>query len=87
VKNSGYLLCDIVIATPDTVFQDKPHFGFGIVPGDGIDSLWPHVIGSIRGRYFVLILTQQPQQTLDARQTWLTPEPLPDTSARPGCIV
>jgi enoyl-CoA hydratase/carnithine racemase len=57
VHSEYALLCDIVIATPDTVFQDKPHFGFGIVPGDGIHSLWPHVIGSIRGRYFVL--TQQ----------------------------
>lgn len=24
-----------------------------MVPGDGIHSLWPHVIGSGRGRYFV----------------------------------
>ena len=52
-----------MIATPDTVFQDKPHFGFGIVPGDGIHSLWPHLIGSIRGRYFVLT-----QQTLTAKE-------------------
>lgn len=57
VHSEYVLLSDIVIATPHTVFQDKPHFGFGIVPGDGIHSLWPHVIGSIRGRYFVL--TQQ----------------------------
>ena len=39
------------------MFQDKPHFAFGIVPGDGIHSLWPEVIGSIRDRTFVL--TQQ----------------------------
>jgi enoyl-CoA hydratase/carnithine racemase len=51
------LLADIVIATPDTVFQDKPHLSMGLVPGDGIHSLWPEVIGSIRGRTFVL--TQQ----------------------------
>jgi enoyl-CoA hydratase/carnithine racemase len=57
VHSEYVLLCDIVIATPDTVFQDKPHFNFGIVPGDGIHSLWPEVIGSIRGRTFVL--TQQ----------------------------
>jgi enoyl-CoA hydratase/carnithine racemase len=63
VHSEYVLLCDIVIATPDTVFQDKPHFGFGIVPGDGIHSLWPHVIGSIRGRYFVLT-----QQTLTAQE-------------------
>jgi enoyl-CoA hydratase/carnithine racemase len=48
------LLADIVLATPSTVFQDKPHFEFGIVPGDGVNLLWPEVIGSVRGRYFVL---------------------------------
>lgn len=57
VHSEYVLLADIVIATPDTVFQDKAHFAFGIVPGDGIHSLWPEVIGSIRGRTFVL--TQQ----------------------------
>jgi enoyl-CoA hydratase/carnithine racemase len=57
VHSEYVLLADIVIATPDTVFQDKPHLAFGIVPGDGIHSLWPEVIGSIRGRTFVL--TQQ----------------------------
>jgi enoyl-CoA hydratase/carnithine racemase len=44
-----------------TVFQDKPHFDFGIVPGDGVHLLWPEVIGSIRGRYFLLT-----RQKLDA---------------------
>src|SRR6267154_6344900 len=63
VHSEYVLLADIVIATPDTVFQDKPHFAFGIVPGDGIHSLWPHVIGSIRGRYFVLT-----QQKLDVKE-------------------
>ena len=48
------LLTDVILATPQTVFQDKPHFDFGIVPGDGVHVLWPHVIGSIRGRYFLL---------------------------------
>lgn len=55
------LLTDIVLATPETVFQDKPHFDFGIVPGDGVNLLWPEVIGSIRGRYFILT-----RQILDA---------------------
>jgi enoyl-CoA hydratase/carnithine racemase len=57
VHSEYALLADIIIATPDTVFQDKAHFAFGIVPGDGIHSLWPEVLGSIRGRTFVL--TQQ----------------------------
>lgn len=55
------LLTDIILATPQTVFQDKPHFEFGIVPGDGVHSLWPEVLGSIRGRYFLLT-----RQVLDA---------------------
>ncbi len=55
------LLCDIVLATPSTVFQDKPHFEFGIVPGDGVNLLWQEVIGSVRGRYFILT-----RQELDA---------------------
>jgi enoyl-CoA hydratase/carnithine racemase len=55
------LLTNIIIATPETVFQDKPHFDFGIVPGDGVNLLWPEVIGSIRGRYFILT-----RQVLDA---------------------
>lgn len=55
------LLTDIILATPETVFQDKPHFDFGIVPGDGMHILWPEVIGSIRGRYFLLT-----RQVLDA---------------------
>jgi enoyl-CoA hydratase/carnithine racemase len=55
------LLADIVLATPATVFQDRPHFDFGIVPGDGVNLLWPEVIGSVRGRYFLLT-----RQELDA---------------------
>src|SRR5438094_8861559 len=55
------LLTDIVQATPETVFQDKPHFEFGIVPGDGVNLLWQEVIGTVRGRYFILT-----RQELDA---------------------
>src|SRR6478735_1365360 len=55
------LLSDIVLATPSTVFQDKPHFEFGIVPGDGVHLLWQETIGPIRGRYFILS-----RQELDA---------------------
>jgi enoyl-CoA hydratase/isomerase-like protein len=63
VHSEYVLLADIVIATSDTVFQDKPHVAFGIVPGAGIHSLWPEVIGSIRGRTFVLT-----QQIIDAQE-------------------
>ena len=56
------LLADIVLATPATVFQDKPHFELGIVSGDGVHLLWQEAIGTIRGRYFILT-----RQELDAK--------------------
>ena len=55
------LLADIVLATPATVFQDKPHFDFGIASGDGVHLLWQEVIGTVRGRYFIFT-----RQELDA---------------------
>jgi enoyl-CoA hydratase/carnithine racemase len=61
------LLADIVLATPSTVFQDKPHFELGIVPGDGMHLLWQEVIGSVRGRYF--ILTRQ-ELNAEAAKEW-----------------
>jgi len=55
------LLADIVLATPSAVFQDKPHFEFGIASGDGVNLLWQEAIGTVRGRYFILT-----RQELDA---------------------
>ncbi len=69
------LLSDIVLATPDTVFQDKPHFEFGIVPGDGVNLLWPEVIGSVRGRYF--LLTRQELDAATAKEWGVVNEILP----------
>lgn len=48
------VLCDIVLASNDTVFQDAPHFQNGIVPGDGVNVVWPLLLGLNRGRYFLL---------------------------------
>jgi enoyl-CoA hydratase/carnithine racemase len=69
------LLSDIVLATPDTIFQDKPHFEFGIVPGDGVNLLWPEVIGSVRGRYF--LLTRQELDAATAKDWGVVNEVLP----------
>ncbi len=71
------LLADIVLATPSTVFQDKPHFEFGIVPGDGVNLLWPEVIGSIRGRYF--LLTRQELDAETAKQWGAVNEIVPSS--------
>lgn len=47
------LLCDIVLAADTAEFQDR-HLEWGLVPGDGVQILWPQVLGPTRGRYFLL---------------------------------
>nr|WP_246252359.1 enoyl-CoA hydratase/isomerase family protein [Ancylobacter pratisalsi] len=69
------LLTDIILATPETVFQDKPHFDFGIVPGDGVNLLWPEVIGSVRGRY--VIFTRQVLDAATAKEWGVVNEIVP----------
>jgi enoyl-CoA hydratase/carnithine racemase len=49
------VLCDIVIGSPDCLFQDGPHFPKGIVPGDGVHVIWPMILGPNRSRYFLLM--------------------------------
>lgn len=75
------LLADIVLATPSTVFQDKPHFEFGIVPGDGVNLLWQEAIGTVRGRYF--ILTRQELDAETAREWGAVNEILPPEKLLP----
>ncbi len=48
------VLCDIVICSEDTYFQDEPHVPSGMVPGDGVHIIWPEILGPNRGRYFLL---------------------------------
>ncbi|MGW6497674.1 enoyl-CoA hydratase/isomerase family protein [Nonomuraea angiospora] len=57
------ILSDIIVAADTVRFKDGPHFPSGIVPGDGAHLAWTHVLGSTRGRYFLLT-----GQELDARQ-------------------
>ncbi|MFC4011156.1 enoyl-CoA hydratase/isomerase family protein [Nonomuraea purpurea] len=57
------ILSDIIVAADTVRFKDGPHFPSGIVPGDGAHLVWTHVLGSTRGRYFLLT-----GQELDAAQ-------------------
>lgn len=57
------LLSDITIAADHATFQDSPHFPSGIVPGDGAHTVWTHILGPQRGRYFLLT-----DQKLEAKQ-------------------
>lgn len=47
------VLSDIVLASPNALFQDLPHFPSGLVPGDGINATWQLLLGPNRARYFL----------------------------------
>ena len=79
------LLCDIVLATEETMFQDSAHFPNGMVPGDGMHIIYPLLLGLNRGRYFLLT-----GQTLNARQAQelgLVSEVLPQQELLPRAWV
>lgn len=47
------VLSDIVLASPNALFQDLAHFTSGLVPGDGTNMTWQMLIGPNRARYFM----------------------------------
>jgi hypothetical protein len=57
------LLSDIVLASENATIQDSAHFNGGLVPGDGVHIVFPLLMGTNRGRYFLLT-----GQVLDATE-------------------
>ena len=49
------LMCDVVLASDDAYFQDAAHFPRNLSPGDGIQNIWPLVLGRNRWRYAQLM--------------------------------
>lgn len=59
-------LSDITLASEIATFQDKPHIPFYTVPGDGVHIVWQELLGTNRGRYFLLTgQVLSAQQALD----------------------
>lgn len=57
------LLADIVLASDTADFQDAIHFNRGVLPGDGMHVVWLELLGTMRGKYFLLT-----EQLLSARE-------------------
>lgn len=68
-------LADIVLCSETAIFQDKPHFPSGVVPGDGVQFVWQNLLGPNRGRYF--LLTGQEIDAQEARNLGIVSEVLP----------
>ncbi len=79
VHSEYALTADIIIASEQAYFQDFPHLTFGIVPGDGIQTVWARAIGDYRARYF--LYTQQKIGAKEAKEMGVVAEVLPDNDA------
>lgn len=68
------LLADVVLMSDTALFQDPAHFRGGMVPGDGVHVIFPHLMGKIRASYF--LLTAQELTAQDALSLGLANEVL-----------
>ncbi|MBA2346658.1 MAG: enoyl-CoA hydratase/isomerase family protein [Solirubrobacterales bacterium] len=79
------LLCDIVLASETAVLADQPHFPNGLVPGDGVQVIWPMLIGMNRARY--LMFTGQHLTAEQSLDLGLVAEVLPKDELLPRAWV
>lgn len=75
------VLSDVVIAAETATFQDHAHFASGVVPGDGVQVIWPLILGPNRGRYF--LLTGQTLSAADALTLGVVSEVVPSDHLLP----
>lgn len=59
------VLADVVLATPDTWFQDS-HLRSDLVAGDGGQIIWQQILGPTRGAYFLVTSEKLSAQTAHA---------------------
>ncbi|WP_176086143.1 enoyl-CoA hydratase-related protein [Martelella sp. HB161492] len=69
------LLSDIVLASENTVIEDAGHFDSGLAPGDGVNIVYPALMGFNRARYF--LMTSQSLSAHEAQAMGLVGEVLP----------
>jgi enoyl-CoA hydratase/carnithine racemase len=69
------LLNDIVLCSENTTINDGHFANIGIVPGDGVHTLFRELLGHNRGRYF--LLTGQTLDAAEALRLGLVSEVLP----------
>jgi enoyl-CoA hydratase/carnithine racemase len=73
------LLANLIVAGEGATFNDLPHFAGGIVPGDGVYTLWAHLIGP--GRAQAMMLDPKPLSARDAQALGVVAEVVPNGTA------
>jgi enoyl-CoA hydratase/carnithine racemase len=69
------VLSDIVLAADHAEFADLAHGPTGVVPGDGVQTVWQMLLGPNQGRYF--LLTGQRLSAQEALRLGVVAEVLP----------
>ena len=73
------LLANLIVAGEGASFHDLPHFAGGIVPGDGVYTLWAHLVGPSRAQ--AMLLDPKPLSARDAQALGVVAEVVPDGMA------
>jgi enoyl-CoA hydratase/carnithine racemase len=54
VHSELVFLSDVILASDTASVADLAHFVNDVVPGDGVQLVWPYLLGPQRGKYFLL---------------------------------
>ena len=73
------LLANLIIAGEGASFNDLPHFAGGVVPGDGVYTLWSHLVGP--GRAQAMMLDPKPLSAREAQALGVVAEAMDDGDA------
>lgn len=73
------LLSNLIVAGESATFDDLPHFAGGIIPGDGVFTLWSYFVGP--GRAQAMLLDPHPMSALAAQQLGVVAEVVADGKA------
>jgi len=79
VHSEYALVADVIVAAEGATFNDLPHFVGGIVPGDGIFTMWSYRAGA--GRAEAFLLNPQPVTACTAREWGVVAEVVPNGRA------
>src|SRR5438132_1863129 len=79
VHSEYALLASVIVAAEGATFHDVPHFAGGIVPGDGIFTIWSYRAGAARAEAF--LLNPQPLTSRTAHEWGVVSEVVPNGKA------
>jgi enoyl-CoA hydratase/carnithine racemase len=73
------LLANVIVAGENATFMDVPHFSGGIIPGDGIFTLWAYHVGP--GRAHAMLLDPKAMSARQAADLGVVTELVPSGRA------